>query len=247
MSYSKFFWLHIKKSAGNSTRQLLAPHYVEVNRTQKPFTFIQAKPEEYNDVLNNYRVVLGDYQFKRTLFAKEFLYPDDWDNIFSFAFVREPIDRCISMFYYMHYQNPFETSSKLRKAYHLAKKLKNSNYRSEQQQFDDFLDLIEQTHFESNSIFHPAGLHFATHTAPMFADVSDNDGNVLLTKTYRLENMTAGINEMFEQCGIDKRITDNSTVLNKNDQRKKYTPTNEQKAKIVKLFEKDFDLYENAH
>lgn len=245
MSYDQFFWLHIKKAAGNSTRKLLSPYYKQVSRAQKPFTFIQAKPEEYNDVLNNYRIVLGDYQFKRTLFAKEFLYPNEWNNIFSFAFLREPIDRCISMFFYLHYQNQHKPTSRIKKLYlHLNGK---PDIKSTEYQFDVFLNMVEQTHNQSHSIFHPIGLHFATHTAPMFPDVSDNNGNVLLTKTYRLENMTSGINEVFEQCGINKRISDTSIVLNKNNKRNHYTPSAEQKAKIVKIFEKDFELYENAH
>ena len=244
MSYDQFFWLHIKKAAGNTTRKLLSPYYKQVSRAQKPFTFIQAKPEEYNDVLNNYRVVLGDYQFKRTLFAKEFLYPNDWNDIFSFAFVREPIDRFISMFFYLHYHNQNKSISKIRQLHLLLKgksSVQNIDY-----QFDEFLNMVEQTHNQSHSNFHPIGLHFATHTAPILPDISDNDGNILLTQTYRLENMVSGINEVFEQCGIDKQITDKSTIINKNNNRKHYTPTAEQRAKIVKLYEKDFELYENA-
>ena len=81
MAKKQLFWLHVKKSAGITTRALLRPHYVEVDRTKKPKNFIQAAPEEYNDILNNYRVVLGKYQFKRCLFAKKFLYPEKWDEI----------------------------------------------------------------------------------------------------------------------------------------------------------------------
>lgn len=91
MHYKQFFWLHVRKSAGFTTRALLQPYYVEVDRAKKPKTFIQATPDEYNDILNNYRIVLGDYQFRRCLFAKKYLYPDQWDDIFSFAFSREPV------------------------------------------------------------------------------------------------------------------------------------------------------------
>ena len=93
-----FFWLHIKKAGGTSIRSMLQPHYREVDRTQRPPCFIQSSPVEYNDILNNYRVVLGDYQFRRALFAKTYLYPDHWDRILSFAFVREPTSRAVSMF-----------------------------------------------------------------------------------------------------------------------------------------------------
>ena len=59
----QFFWLHIKKSAGQSVRKALKPYYVEVDRVLKPRNFIQANYNEYNDILNNYRINLGNYQF----------------------------------------------------------------------------------------------------------------------------------------------------------------------------------------
>ena len=115
----KLFWLYIKKSGGQSTRKALKPHYIEVDRS-KPQSFIQAKEYEYNDILNNYRTPLGDYQFKRSLFAKNFLFKEEWDSIFSFAFSREPIDRCLSMFYYLFWKglkSRLYTSFKSRKIF----------------------------------------------------------------------------------------------------------------------------------
>ena len=82
----------------------LYPYYKEVDRVQKPKIFVQSNFSEYNDILNNYRIPLGEYTFKRALFAKKYLYKENWDKLFSFAFSREPIDRCISMFYYLFWQ-----------------------------------------------------------------------------------------------------------------------------------------------
>lgn len=79
MKYENFFWLHIKKSAGITTRAFLKPYYEEVDRVNKPPSFIQSDPKQYNDILNNYRVLLGEYQFKRALFAKTYLYPNNWE------------------------------------------------------------------------------------------------------------------------------------------------------------------------
>lgn len=192
MNYEKFFWLHIKKSAGISTRKLLQPYYKEVDRTQKPKNFIQSTPEEYNDILNNFRVVLGEYQFKRVLFASKYLYPNNWDSIFSFAFSRNPMDRCISMFYYLHHKK----RSLTRNLYLGYKNLRNRKKLglSVSYDFDLFLELIESVdHNEFKSIYNPAGLHFSTHTAPMFNDVTDIEGNLLLTKIYRLEHLYEGI------------------------------------------------------
>lgn len=65
------FWLHIKKSGGSAIRNALQPYYTLVDRIEKPANFIQSQPSQYNDILNNYRVVLGEYTHKRTLFAKK--------------------------------------------------------------------------------------------------------------------------------------------------------------------------------
>lgn len=120
MNQRQLFWLHVKKSAGITTRSLLQPYYVEVDRIKKPKTFIQASPEEYNDILNNYRVVLGDYQFKRCLFAKKYLYPNNWGGMFSFAFSRNPTDRCVSMFYYLFWKD----SGYIKNMYHSLRRLR---------------------------------------------------------------------------------------------------------------------------
>lgn len=59
MHQKQFFWLHVKKSAGNTVRSLLQPYYCEVRgKNENPKTFIQSKPEEYNDILNNSQVIL---------------------------------------------------------------------------------------------------------------------------------------------------------------------------------------------
>ena len=125
MTQKQLFWLHVKKSAGTTTRSLLQPYYVEVDRDKKPKTFIQSTPEEYNDILNNYRVVLGEYQFKRCLFAKKYLYPEKWDDMFSFAFSREPTDRCVSMFYYLFWKDsgPLKNMARFLKYFYINKKL----------------------------------------------------------------------------------------------------------------------------
>ena len=244
MSYESFFWLHIKKSAGISTRKLLQPHYREVDKVKKPKTFIQAIPEEYNDILNNYRVVLGDYQFKRTLFAKEILYAKSWQSIYSFAFSREPIDRCISMFYYLHHNKQSIISSIL-KASRSIKNRKKIGL-SISYDFDLFLELIQTAHCKSVSNYEPAGLAFSTHTAPMFNDITDNEGNILLTKIYRLEDLTKGIEETFKLCGLDYRGADSKILINKNSTRGNFKPDLLQRNKMQILYDKDFEIYERA-
>ena len=168
--YSEFFWLHIKKSAGISTRKLLQPYYVEVDRTRQPKCFLQASHDEYNDILNNFRVTLGEYQFKRCLFAKKYLYPDSWEKIFSFAFSREPIDRCCSMYHYLYWHDG-NLKHRLQHTIKRTLSTKKIQYNT-MYAFDTFLDFCQQAR-TSPSIYTPIDNHFTTHTAPMFDDITD--------------------------------------------------------------------------
>ena len=241
----KFFWLHIKKSAGISTRRFLKPHYKEVDRGKKPKTFIQADISEYNDILNNYRVPLGEYQFRRALFAKTFLFPDQWDSLYSFAFAREPVDRCVSMFFYLYRKRHQNLSGSLRRTYYNMVQHKRP-FTSVSFDFDHFLDLVEEAHTASPSIYQPKGLHFTTHTAPMFGDVTDEEGKLILTRVFRLENLSKGLQEVYKECGLLWKEPENIRS-NRNVHRKEFKPSRSQIARIEELYSQDFELYERAH
>lgn len=230
----KLFWLHIKKSAGQSTRKALKPHYVEVDRS-KPQSFIQSKESEYNDILNNYRTPLGDYQFKRSLFAKNFLFKEEWDSIFSFAFSREPIDRCLSMFYYTFWTG---LKGRVINSFKTKKILLNHSYA-----FDCFLELIMK---HQNIYSYPQNMHFTTHTNPMWNDITDNNDNILLSKVFRLENFREGIDYALEM--INKKSPNRDLPkVNSNNSRGSFYPSISQIKKIQKIYKKDFDLYESIN
>jgi len=239
----KIFWLHIKKSAGTTVRSLLQPYYVEVDRAKKPKSFIQATPEEYNDILNNYRVVLGEYQFKRCLFAKKYLYPESWEQLYSFAFSREPVDRCQSMFFYLFWKDPrsFQGMIKnLKLMVNTQKLIFNTSYA-----FDVFLDFVQEAR-TSDSIYKPLDSHFTTHTATMHDDITDLEGNVLIKRVFRVESLAESINQVFEECNIDKIIQSEKLEMNKTKNKIQYTPSISQIKKIKKIYSHDFEIYENA-
>jgi hypothetical protein len=211
----------------------------------KPKNFIQTEPAEYNDILNNYRVVIGEYQFKRALFAKTFLYPRTWNSLFSFAFSREPVDRCISMFYYLFWQDlgRRRNAERLIDTIIKARSVKNRICYA----FDSFLDQIEIS-LTSDSIYSPLGLHFSTHTAPMWDDITDFEGNILLTEVFRLEDLIKGINKVFSLCNIEKRLKLSDLIIeNRTTNRREYYPDRSQKRRIEKIYSKDFEVYENAY
>lgn len=243
MAHKNLFWLHIKKSAGLTTRDLLKPHYHEVDRSRQPRNFLQASPDEYNDILNNYRVPLGEYQFRRCAFAKKYLYPDSWEGLYSFAFVREPLDRCLSMFYSLYWQNNGLVNT-LKSI--IEQSVKSSRlHLSTSYAFDSFLDLIEESQ-TSASTYIPRGIKFSTHTARMWDDITDDAGRVLLTSVFRLENLTEGVNQAFEACGIEKRMEGPLRRVNRNANRTAYAPNPAQRRKIQQLYDRDFDLYEST-
>jgi hypothetical protein len=110
--------------------------------------------------------------------------------------------------------------------------------------FDVFLEYAQQAR-TSPSIYRPLDNRFTTHTAPMWEDITDLDGNILLKKIFRLENLTEGINQVFEACGIERRL-EKSIQLNKNKNRKLYTPSKDQIKKIETIYHHDFEIYEKA-
>lgn len=241
MQNKTLFWLHIRKSAGMTTRALLKPYYREVaDRVNKPKTFIQAEPQEYNDILNNYRVVLGEYQFRRCLFAKKFLYREEWKDLYSFAFSREPVDRCISMFFYLFWSNTDRTRMRGKYLSHILRMRFDLSYA-----FDVFLATVMEAH-QSESIFHPMGLHFTTHVASMSTDITDEDGSILLSQVYRLESLVDGINHAFENAGIQDRLDDVDDHLNQTSHRRDYAPSGRQRRIIEQIYAKDFEIYESA-
>jgi hypothetical protein len=246
MKEKAIFWLHIKKSAGQSTRSMLSPYYKQVDRSQKPACFIQSDRQDWNDILNNYRVPLGEFQFKRCLFARTHLWKEEYDSLFKFAFVRNPIDRCLSQFFYLWRikSGKRRTSGPYRTRF-LAKMLRPSEDPSPlNDEFDRFLDAIESCR-NSDSNHAPFDLHFQTHTADMWSDIADFEDNVLLDKVWRLEDIVEGINHVRGLFG-DGPLEKHAIERKNPSTRAPLVLTPKQRLQVEKLFAKDFELYESS-
>jgi len=242
---SKLFWLHIKKSAGISTRVMLGDAYVTVDRTNRPATFIQSDNAAWNDILNNYRVPLGGYQFRRAAFAKKYLYPGDWNDHLRFAFSREPVSRAVSMFHYL-----FWRGDSLRNALvdnlTILKHRKKAVFRTAVA-FDLFLDVLDARFAPDNkSNNSPFNLHFTTHTARMFDDVAGDDGEILLNRIYRLESLKPAIAEVLSDIGATTPSPPHRDRQNVNRETQVYQPSPAQRTRIEQIYAADFELYENA-
>ena len=86
-----FTWLHLKRRAGQSVRAAFGDSYRKTDR-MNPQPFVSLPPEEWNDSLNNYRVPLGNFDYRHMLFAKTHLYEaETFDDAFEFTVVGYPM------------------------------------------------------------------------------------------------------------------------------------------------------------
>lgn len=150
-----FIWLHIRKAGGTSLRDALGDAYVQVDRFATPTPFVALPKAAWNDNLNNYRVPLGPYEWKRMLFAKKFLYrEEEFDQHFKFAIVRNPYDRAVSAWRYLSKKWTFTWPRQV-----------ISHYR-----FDHFLERLPEFWDKIAT-----ERHVATHTAPIWPDITDDE------------------------------------------------------------------------
>ncbi|SFE41385.1 sulfotransferase family 2 domain-containing protein [Roseivivax sediminis] len=234
-----FFWLHIKKCGGGTIRRMLQPHYVLAERTARPVNFIQSPPAAWNDILNNFRVPLGAYQFRRALFARTYLYPQTWEAMPRIAFLRPPVERAVSAFHYLALPRGGERSF----VQHL-RETRTDIPTEDGPLFDAFLDLVQEAR-RSENIYRPVNLHFTTHTAPVTADVTDEAGTLLLSHLFRLEALEPVVAGMFESLGLPP--PDNRPQrVNQADAATRYTPSPAQRRRIEQLYPGDCELFDRA-
>jgi hypothetical protein len=215
-----FFWLHIKKAAGSSFRNSFTPPYIDTDRSNifsQPF--ISLPKNQWNDTLNNYRIPLGKYDFKRMLFAKEFLYTkEEFDNLHKFCIVRNPYSRAVSCWKYLTLVNKSN-----------FKKFATLRILKQKVSFQYFLEALPE-YWETKE-----DRHIATHTAPIWNDITDNKGELLMDSIFRLENMEEDFKKIKQivNCSSTSMSHINNTKNNTN-YRKEYT------TKTKKLVEKYF-------
>lgn len=173
-----YIWLHIKKAAGQSMRTALGDSYVQTLR-RVPTPFAALPKEQWNDNLNNFRVPLGDFDYRRMLFAKKCLY-EDFDARFKFAIVRNPFDRAVSCWRYLT-KSVWRTSPR---------------YWWARRSFSYFLAMLPEV-WESRS-----DRHIATHTAPMWPDICGENGELLLDFIGRLESINDDFRVVCEKLDI---------------------------------------------
>lgn len=155
---------------------------------------------------------------------------------------RETVSRCVSMFshlwadkslYYLYKTDRLNLKvNNLKLLFSSKAKLSFS--------FDAFLDTIEENQELNN--FYRSGIHFTTHTSNVYSDITDENGNIIIKKMYKLENMHKAISDLnkYFQLGLEFE----NKFLRKS--RHVYLPNKEQVKKIKNIFYNDFEIYEDA-
>ncbi|MBS2212133.1 sulfotransferase family 2 domain-containing protein [Carboxylicivirga mesophila] len=190
--YNTFLWLHLRKCGGQSFRKSFSPPYIQSDR-EDPIPFIALPKEQWNDALNNHRIPLGGYDYKRLLFAKKFLYDEEeFNNLYKFTIVRNPYDRAVSLWRYL--MNTRE-----------AHKLPGSRMRIIlKHSFSKFLSHIP--YFMESKV----SRSFATHVAPQWDDLTDMNNNLLVNEYFRIENINQGITILNQK--LNTNITEFSHI-----------------------------------
>ncbi len=175
-----FFWLHIKKCGGESFRETFTPPYVQTDRVNNPKPFIALPKNEWNDALNNFRIPLGEYDNKRMLFAKKYLYSEqEFLSMYKFVIVRNPYDRIVSAWKYL-----------LRREQYHPRNIRMKNC------FKAFLNelpLLWEKKFDR---------HMFTHTAPIWPDITDEQGKLLVNLIIKLENIDNEVQKLNQVLGV---------------------------------------------
>ncbi len=218
-----FFWLHIKKAGGTTLREFLSDVYIETDRSQ-PTPFIALPKEQWNDALNNYRQPLGPYDFRRCLFARDLLYgPKEFGAMYKFAVVRNPYDRIVSAYIYLTRKN------RKWNAYRLI---------GQRRAFLEFVKRVPEKWQAPNK---EQNRHIATHTAPIFSDITDNEGRVLLDDFYHLEHIEGEVEKLIEKlCLTSREVPHKKERITRRGFREYYSQ--ECRREVEKLYDKDIDF-----
>jgi hypothetical protein len=211
-----FFWLHIKKCGGQSFRATFSPPYTEIDRTAPPKSFAELRREEWNDAVNNYRYDLGEYDYKRMLFVRDRLYRGRaFDSMYKFAIVRNPYDRMLSAWRFLYRKRYFQP-------------LRYS--------FSRFLHSLPEIWATKSD------RHVATHTAPIWSDITDEKGVPLLDDVFRLEQIEDAVPILNQRLGTEIRTFGQENRYGSGESyRKDYT--SETRSLVEKLFAGDLEHF----
>lgn len=110
--------------------------------------------------------------------------------------------------------------------------------------FDEFLFDLDQS-ANCGTVYYRGGMGFRAHTAPVFSDVSGDDGELLATTTFKFENLLSGINIARREAGLQAIDERAQKHLNRSP-RLNFRPSPSQTRFLKDFYADDFGLYEAA-
>lgn len=186
-----------------------------------PTTFLDLRREEWNDNLNNFRVPLGEYDYRRMLFAKNFLFPHDFSERFKFTIARNPYNRAVSCWKYLTRRKVIQ---KVWPRFRLR-------YR-----FEDFLAILPDAWASKKN------RQLATHTAPVWPDITDDEGQLLVDFIGHLETIEEDFGIIARRLDLPSRPSfpqENAYTLQAPNKR---TFTRKTKRMVDQLYEADIEM-----
>ena len=150
--------------------------------------------------------------------------PKTFDQYFKFAFVRNPLDRLASAFFFLK-KDGF---SKRDKAF-------NQEYLTRYKDFDDFVE---------NGLRTPGILGYI-HFIPQYKYVCDRNGKIATNFIGKLENVEQDFKYICSQLKIERQLTTRNT--NREKKRPYRDLCSEKSIQIIKeVYKKDFELFDYA-
>ena len=157
------------------------------------------------------------HDFGRNFVSNKHITQDLWDQYYKFAFVRNPWDRAVSEFHWRHQLNNGWAPSK---------------------DFDEFLKYceyrIKDQKNKKNDIYW-------THAQPQSDYVTDKNGNVILDKIYRFENLQEDVLHLSKVVGLNIELEKHNS--SKHNHYSEYY-NSARKDFMYKLYKKDIEMFE---
>lgn len=176
-----FFWLHIKKAAGQTFRATFKGVYKETHR-RYPRPFWLLPRSQWNDAVNNYRQNLRGYEFIRMRFVKDRLLSErEFERCFRFTIVRNPYARALSMWRYMGEDS----------------RLLDADLSGARRSMEAFFDEVPALWRDF-----PKNRHHALHTRPIMPDLCDENGKLLVEYIGSVENLAESFSRICDELGI---------------------------------------------
>ncbi|WP_197517242.1 sulfotransferase family 2 domain-containing protein [Microbacterium karelineae] len=192
----RFAFVHVHKTAGESVSAALAP------LLSAPDLLIDGGPRNAmrRRLVPRYRVASRLDKHSSATAMRAFLGTEEWDALYSFAVVRDPIRRAVSLYRYLHMVRDLAASSLSRRAWYATPLGRSADPAS----WSGIRALKATTSF-SEFIRHPEAL-VDPGFQPQVDMVDDPQDGRIVTRVIAMERLAEEFAEVQDEIGIDPRV-----------------------------------------